>query len=353
MKNKSVLIIPGHLQSVSQGYRDAFTHLGWTVFVHDPKCKLEFIKFLEQHDVDMIMTTTKFGIRQLPIDLINSKGIQVVIHVLPHNSQNTGFCGEYRKMLYGEIDIIKQIQNRYLWSQIPDPSYCKYFDLLKGHRIYHLPFAANIFKAKPRNFDVACDVAYVDCFINKQQRLRTFFSKVIERLKFIQADVRVWSDINIDALSFTNNGMLDNQGMLPEIYAGALVCPNIHHEDELGVCLNEQYYQIGICGGLQVVDNPIAESAFVATTLSKFIKSVTTVIEDEFRRDPEEINEQILHFAHDHTYLVRLAQMFKNIDHVYAQQIDCESQEVAKKYCWEMEDIVGGTDVLEPGAIPN
>jgi len=350
--NRSILIIPGHMQSVAEGYRDAFKHLGWTTFVHDPKCKLEFVQFLEKNDIGFIMTTTKFGIKQLPIDIINEKKIQVIVHVLPYNQRGQGFCGEYRRTLDGEVDLISQINNTYLWTNIPDPAHCKYFDGLRGLPIDCVPFAGNIFNAKPTNFDISSDVAYVGTFINKQQRLKTFFSKVIERLKFIQADVRVWSDITIDALSFTNNGMLDDQGMLPNIYAGAMVCPNIHHEDELAVCLNEQYYQIGICGGLQVVDNPLAEMAFVAPTLPKFIKNVTTVIQDEFRREPEEIHNQIVHFAHDHTYLVRLAQMFKNIDHIYSMQIDCEAEEVAKKHCWEMEDVIGDTDVLKPGAVP-
>jgi len=350
MKNKSVLIIPGHMPSVADGYADAFKHLGWTTFVHDPKCKLQFVKFLEEHDIAFIMTTTKFGIKQLPIEEINDRGIHVIVYTLPYNSRGVGFCGEYRRTLDGEMDLIDQIDNKTLHTSIPDMSY---FDLLDGVDIKHIPFAGNIFKAKPSDFTVSCDVAYVDTFVNKQKRLRGFFAKVIERLKFIQADVRIWSDIKIDALSFTNNGMLDDQGMLPNIYAGAMVCPNIHHEDEIGLCLNEQYYQIGICGGLQVVDNAVAECAFVGEKLSKFIRSVTTVIEDEFRREPQEIHDQISHFANNHTYLDRLAQMFQSIDSDYAVEIDFQAGEVAKKHCWEMQDIVGGTDVLEPGAIPN
>lgn len=346
----NVLIIPGCLQDVSEGYKDSLANCGFKVHIYDPKCKLECARFIKEHNIDCIFTTSKFGTKQLPIELINERDIWVVIYTLPCNSENLGYCGRYRYTSVREIELIEQIKNRYLWTQIPKRLHKKYFDLCED-QIHQVDFAGNIFNARPQTYAVSHTIAYVGQFINNTERLHKFFLPMMERMKYLGVQAKTWSDIRIDSPNIINNGILSNKKELPDIYAGALVCPNIHHTDELGVSLNQEYYQINICGGWQISDNDFVNNiidgwVLRACELSTFIGAIDHPIKNNRHKDPEHRMKQIEIFATNHNYLMRLAQIFSEIDSDLSIMFDDKSKEVAEKHCWEMKDIVEGRNVL-------
>ena len=89
--NKCALCIPrpgATAKMIQQGYVDALRHLGWRVYLGDPKTKLCCRQWIEKYGIQFIMTSSRYGVRQLPIQVINDNQVTVIIDALPLNTTN-------------------------------------------------------------------------------------------------------------------------------------------------------------------------------------------------------------------------------------------------------------------------
>ena len=110
--NKCALYIPrpGITSKIIQhGYVDALRYLGWKVYVGNPKTKLGCRKLIEEYGVQLIMTSSRYGIRQLPIQVINDNQVVVIVDVLPLNPASATTDGPYEFAHNDEQELKKGI----------------------------------------------------------------------------------------------------------------------------------------------------------------------------------------------------------------------------------------------------
>jgi spore maturation protein CgeB len=121
--------------------------------------------------------------------------------------------------------------NKYLWNYIPhsyDP-------------MVHRPVTPS----------GSCDVLMCGTGWPERQRL-------LESMSWDGIDLRllgIWPDVNQDSplFPFVHQACIDNLKM-PEIYAGAKICLNIHRGHPEARSLNPRAYEVAACGAFQISD---------------------------------------------------------------------------------------------------
>lgn len=347
--NKSALYIPRPgwtSKMIRHGYVDALRHLGWKVYVGDPKTKLGCRQIIENYNIGLIMTHSRYGIRQLPIDVINANGISVFIELLPSNEPGMTIDGPYELAHIDEQDIISDIQSVITHTRLAPHVWKEYMQTWLEHdfKIFYLPAAGNIIKALPPTCTTLTDVAMVANFSHRQIIMQRLIEPLFKRLDLLGHSYQAFGDDIWQRAGLNYNGPLsDDASKLSHVYATAHVCPNVHTEKQvmLQACVNERSFMIPLCGGVQVSDNPsiskyLGEHCYIAKSTTDFINRVIMLVNDQPNRF-EAIRNSVEHVAHNHTYFNRLCDIFKVAGlHDQAVNTEKEGHSVAVRHCWAM-----------------
>lgn len=331
---------------VQQGYIDTLQYLGWNVYVGDPKTKLCCRKWIEEYGIRLIITYSRYGIRQLPIQIINDNKVFVVINALPLNEFNLFIDGPYEFAHDDETNLINKIQNVIVHTCLEPNIWSEYMCGWENDDIdlVHVPVAGNIIKALPSSCEVLTDVAMVANFNHRQDIMQNLIEPLFKHLDLLGYSYQVFGD-NIWQLAGINcNGPLIGDNMkLANVYATAKVCPNVHTSKQVvtNACINEKSFMIPLCGGIQVSDNPIVTKYLkshcaVATSATDFINKVIGLAENKLRNF-EKIKTSAEYIADNHTYFNRLVTIFTKIGlSEFADEAKVGGKRVAKRHCWEL-----------------
>lgn len=348
--NKIALLIPRpgiSYRMVQNGYADALRHLGWKVYCGDPKTKLCCRKWIETHGIELIMTHSRYGLRQLPIQTINDNRVTVVVSALPLNPSDSTIDGPYEFAHRDEPDLIAKIRDVVVHTHLEPDVWSKYMSgwQNKGVYITHLPFAGNLVKALPLSCNALTDVAMIANFSHRQGIMRCLIEPLFKRLDLLGHSYQAFGD-NIWQLAGLNyNGpLVGDISKLSHIYATAKVCPNVHTEKQISIqaCLNERSFMIPLCGGVQVVDNPLASKYLeshcaVATSTTDFMNKVIGLVENQHQRFVT-IKESVAHVAYKHTYFNRLIKLFLELELTgLAYETESKGKKAAIRHCWELD----------------
>ncbi|KKN98857.1 hypothetical protein LCGC14_0140980 [marine sediment metagenome] len=346
MMNKTALYIPrpgARASMVQQGYVDALEYLGWTVYQCDPKSKLGCQRLIEEYGVRLIMTHSRYGIRQLPIQVINANQVTVVVEVLPLNTSNLTVDSPYELAHDDEPNLIKEIDNVVIHTHVESHLWLK---LMSGwNDILHLLMAANLTKAMPPTCSVLTDVAMVANFEHRQGIMKHLIEPLFKRVDLLGYSYQAFGDNIWQRAGLNCNGPLPlDSDKLAYIYSSAKVCPNVHTEAQIGLqaFLNERSFTIPLCGGLQVSDNPLATKYLgsycaVATSTTDFMNKVINLIENQSSRY-DKIRAGVRNIAQNHTYFNRLVKIFEKAglpDH--KEEASQKGTRLAIRHCWEID----------------
>ena len=347
--NKCALCIPrpGLTSTmVQQGYIDALRHLGWEVYVGDPKTKLGCRKLIENCGIQLIMTYSRYGMRQLPIKDINDNNIFVVVEALPLNPDNRTIDGLYELAHEDEPDLVQEIDNSIVHTRIEKDIWPEYMSGWDENNIelLHLPVAGNMVNAVPPTCSRLTDVSMVANFSHRQDIMKKLIAPLFKRLDLLGYSYQAFGD-NIWQLSGLNyNGPLPgNISRLAHVYATAKVCPNVHTEQQVNIkaCVNERSFTIPLCGGVQVSDNPmitkyLGSHCDIAVNTTDFMNKVINIVEDQSPRF-DRIRASVEYVAHRHTYFNRLADLFRAMGLLkFSDEAKTKGHRAAVRHCWEI-----------------
>lgn len=332
---------------VQNGYVDALRHFGWKVYVCDPKTKLGCRKLIEDYGVRLIMTHSRYGIRQLPIDTINTNKVIVFVDALPLNDSDLAIDDPYEVSHHDEPDILKEIESVTVHTRIEQHLWLKYMSHWGENDIdlIHVPVAGNMVTAMPPTCARLTDVAMVANFAHRPNIMKHLIEPLYRRIDLLGYASQAFGDDIWAKAGLSHNGpLVADKNKLAHIYATARVCPNVHTEQQvlLQACVNERSFMIPLCGGVQVSDNPLIskyleEHCVVAASVTDFINKVTGLVEDQPQRF-ENIRAGVKHVADNHTYFNRLVDLFQAaglFDQVAGMAE--EGQRAAVRHCWEID----------------
>lgn len=333
--------------AIQQGYTDTLRRLGWKVYCYDPKTKLGCQKFIEEYGVRLIMTHSRFGVRQLPIDTINKNNVFVIVDALPLNSDDMGLNGPYEFAHKDESYILKKIKKIVIHTRINSHLWSEYMSGWQSNDIdlFFLPVAGNIVRALSPTCSILTDVAMIANFAHKQDVLKHLISPLFDRLDLLGYSYQVFGDEAWKLSGIVHNGSLIDDGeKMAHIYATAKVCPNVHTVEQVKsqICLNERSFMIPLCGGRQILDNPIAVNHLglhceIASTTTDYMNKVIDAIEDKTPRY-DRVRAAVEHVAHNHTYFNRLNMLFLELGlEKFADEAKTEGKSMATRHCWEID----------------
>ncbi len=344
--NKIALLIPRPGMSsemIQIGYADALKYLGWKVYLGDPKSKLGCRKLIEEYGVQLIMTSSRYGIRQLPIQVINDNHVVVSVDALPLNLANATIDGPHEFAHDDEPDLMKEIREVIIHTCLEPNLWSEYMCGWQDSDLIHLPVAGNMVQALPPTCSVLTDVAMVANFNHRQDIMRHLIKPLFKRLDLLGYSYQAFGD-NIWQLAGLNyNGPLDIT-KLAHVYATAKVCPNVHTVKQIRfqACVNERSFMIPLCGGIQVSDNPmiskyLGKHCEIATSTTDFINKVIGVVEDQSQRF-DKIKASVEYVANNHTYFNRLTDLFRVAGlYKYEEDVKVKGQRAAVRHCWEID----------------
>lgn len=348
--DKCVLCIPrpgDTPTAIQQSYVDALERLGWKVYCCDPKTKLGCQKFIDEYGIRLIMTHSRFGVRQLPIRVINKNNVAVIVDALPLNPDDTGLNGPYEFAHQDEAYFLEEIERIVVHTKIAKHLWPLYMSGWKSNDIdlFFLPVAGNIIRAMPPTCSILTDVAMIANFSHKQDVLKHLISPLFRRLDLLGYSHQVFGDESWKLAEIVHNGhIVDDGKKIAHVYATAKVCLNVHTTEQVKqqVCLNERTFMIPLCGGRQIVDNPMAieylgQHCEIADTVTDYINKVVDAIEDDKPRS-DRIKSAVEHVSHNHTYFNRLTALFSELGlEKFAEEANTEGQSAATRHCWEMD----------------
>lgn len=348
--DKCVLCIPrpGLTSTmVQQGYVDALRHLGWKVYVGDPKTKLCCRKWIEAYGIQLIMTHSRYGMRQLPIQVINENKIAIVVEALPLNSGNKSIDGPYEFAHEDEPCLIKEIDNSLVHTRMEENIWPEYMGGWGENdvELLHLPVAGNMMKAMPLTCSYMTDVAMVANFGHRQGIMKHLIAPLFQRLDLLGYSYQAFGDKIWQLAGLNYNGpLLGDIAKLSRVYSTAKVCPNVHTEQQVRIqaCVNERSFMIPLCGGVQVSDNPMIAKYLgphcdIAVSTTDFMSKVIAIVEDRSSRF-DKIRESVKHVAYQHTYFNRLADLFHAMGlSGFGEEAETKGQRAAVRHCWEID----------------
>ena len=347
--NKCALCIPrpgGTSRMIQNGYVDALRHLGWKVYVGDPKTKLGCAQLIEKHGIGLIMTHSRYGMRQLPIDTINANQVMVFVEALPFNTGELTIDGPYELAHEDEADVVRAIESVVVHTRLEPHLWGNYMSAWgeQGVDLSHIPAAGNLIRALPPTCTALTDVAMVANFAHRQGIMKQLIEPLFKRLDLLGHSYQAFGDDIWARAGLNYNGPLDDYSKLSHVYATARVCPNVHTEQQVGLqaYVNERSFMIPLCGGVQVSDNPLVTRYLgphcrIAYNVTDFMSQVVELVGDRPERF-EQIRAGVEHVAHQHTYFNRLVDLFGIVGwDDQATEVAEEGQRAAVRHCWEID----------------
>jgi len=355
--NKCALYIPrpgSEYSMIKDGYVDSLRSLGWTVYVCNPKTKLYCQQLIEQYNIELIMTHSKYGIRQLPVDTINKRCVKVFIEALPLNDNDLTIDGPYEYADESEPEIILSIDGAIVHTKIEKHLWDSYFSgwTVAGIDLYHILAAGNIVSMVPRNMETLCDMSIVANFKNRQGIMRGLIEPLCRRLELLGYTYQAFGDEIWEMAGLKYCGPLAcKANLLSNVYATSNVCPNVHTEEQVSLAsnLNERSFGITLCGGVQISDNPLATRYLaghceVAVSTTDYINRVIARIEKE-RTNFDQIKSGVSFVATKHTYFNRLIDLFQICGWFEAaEEVERQTDRIKFSHCSKIDAMISAME---------
>jgi len=331
---------------VAVGYRSALKSMGFDVLVYTPKTKLQTKDVIDKFDVDIIFTTCKYGLKQLPIEKINEQHIKVIVDVLPCKKSGLYIDGPYEQADQFDIEVVEKLNHVLLKTVIEPSLWDEYLSdwVSTGKSMCHTPYAGNLFVPQPRHFSNTFPLSFIGSFKNKRDRMKSHIMPIIHRLEFVGIPYDIigddsWSDFYING----RKAFISEQEK-SDYYGNSIVSPNFHStkQIETQAYLNERSFAIQLCGGLQITDMPLASSVFdnnvfVADTPAKFISLLEDLMSNTNKRF-DRIVQSVTNAAYNHTYFNRLHSIFSGLYmNECAEKCDIDGKRLANLHIWSLE----------------
>ncbi len=349
---KSILYMPkpdSGSRIVAQGYKNALEHLGHRVFICNCPTKYHTQNLIEEQDISLIFTSCKYGIRQLPIDIINKRKIGVIVEALPWNSKELFVDGPYEVSDPCDIDTINQIDSKFVHTKIIEELWSEHMNcwIDNGINLGHLPYAGDLMGATSRDFTAQFRSCFVGNLSHKQERFDTFILPILERLRFLNLSCRIYGDKTWGSVSIPNHGVLYDHQKLSDLYSQSIICFNFHTEAQINAqaYINERSFTIQLYGGKQVTDMVLSRQYFekcidIGDNTTKFIQHLEGIIKRPLKRFLE-VRNAINNAADNHTYFNRLCTIFEGLD-MRDDLAECcrVGLKLSSSYKWDMDAIL-------------
>ncbi len=348
--NKKALLIPrpgATASMVRMGYSDALKNLGWTVYICDPESKLGCRRLIEDYGIALIMTHSRYGVRQLPVSVINDNEVAVCVEALPLNPNDATMNGPYESAHDDEPEVISRISKFVVHTPLEPHTWSKYMAgwMGKGFYVMHLPVAGNMVRSLPPTYSLLTDVAMVANFGHRQEIMKELIAPLFKRLHLLGYSYQAFGDRMWELAGVDYNGPLTADAKrLAHIYGTAKVCPNVHTKKQVSAqaYVNERAFMIPLCGGIQVTDNPLIYKYLeshceIATGKTDFMNKVIGCVEDSSQRF-RKIRDASEHVSKNNTYFNRLSNIFEALGwDDYANEIVLHGERAAVRHCWELD----------------
>ncbi len=322
MKSALYIVKPGiGSEIVAEGYANALKHLNCRVLISKPSTKLQVAEFIEDHNIDFIFTSCKYGIRQLPVDLINKRNIRVAVEALPWNGTGLNLSGKYEVSDPMDIETIRSLKCCFVHTNIVEELWPMYMGLwlYNGIKLHHIPYAGDMFKALSDDYVIKYAASFVGNLSHKQGRIDSFIVPIFDRIRFLKLPICVYGDGFWDKINVNNNGKLFDINQVRKVYAKSLVCLNFHtpQQIESQACINQRSFDIQLYGSIQLTDSPLAKRYFGENvvdpgTSTKFIELLEAITSQPHKRSKFVI-DAVRNAVNNHTYLNRLSTIFSGL----------------------------------------
>lgn len=333
--NRCALVIPNRViwpEPFAHGYADALTAMGWDVILHRATSKYEITQYIEKYGVSLILTECRHGVRQLPIEMINRNNVAVVVRAAPFNTKGESPAQDIEYVDPSDPHLISMIERCVVHTHLELGAWDRYLHgwFNMDIPITPVPLAGNLVRAMPTHIVPTHDLAMVGNFWHKQDEMVHWLTPLMHRLgKHIS--MNIWGDQLWHRLGLSNVRPLINAfDKFANIFGRASVSANLHSaEDRRGLAVNDRTFEIPMCGGLQVTDNPLASKylgsyVVVVPNPTEFIAAIEQAVQNPFLRVSELLNVARC-AATEHSYFNRLAVIFRGL------RMDGESQAAAIK----------------------
>jgi len=316
--------------SVAKGYSDAIRYLGCQPYVCMPQTKMEIRQLIEKYGVRLILTESKYGIRQLPVDIINKNDVMVVSRALPLNSNNKALGNPYEIADQYETEMLSSINRHVVWTPILEKHWD---DLMHGWldadiNLVYLPHAGNLFQPLSDNFRCTIDVAIASSTIQESI-----------------------SDMLIRHLNMLGKTYGDCE------YGQAKVCFSSQIENTI---VNQSVFAVPIMGGTQIVfapesiDDYFEDHVDVVSSPTALMPLVERYVNDSSFRF-ECIKKNSLWMAMNHSYMNRLHELLNYLamPELAEKAMDAASR-LGHKRSWEINARLNAEErgeIYEPESI--
>lgn len=304
----------------ADGYLSALKELGWNTFQYHPHTKDEIRDLIINHKLSLIFAPSKYGVRQLPIDIINEYDVCVVIKPLLFIQDDTDLCRlkEIKNLLI-ESSIDPSVVEEYL------PKWCN-----AGLKPTQILPAVDLKSAMPESLNKTLDIAVVAGYADKE--LNNWIKTIVDRAAVSRFTVEIVDLMKIDLSSVIN------------IIGRAKIVCNIHDQTHrLRLKTINQFDLLSmLCGGPLVTNNLAVSQIFKDDVV--FVKTITQLInhiEYTLRncvwpaKNSLKISAVI---ARQHSYFNSLMQIFQHFGWLEDMgSLETASGRLSIQHAWEMQ----------------
>jgi len=318
LNNKTALFLfdKGDACNIVQGgFADALKSAGWKVIFRLPRSKLETRQCIEFYNISLVLTQNNYGVRQLPVNVINDKNIGVICHAFCYNDNNDTFEPFSENVNPGDVELLKKINNLVMHSQHEPEANERWFGnwARDGFKFIFTPHAANITRLFPSAFDIQRDTIFIGNASHKPQAIKEWIIPILKKQNLRhQIFGGGWQNFGVNAQHLPPH--YDN---FNNMYPTSAVCLNLHSDPQrdMNVLFNDRSFIVPLCGGFSISDSSLATRYFenvvpIAKTPKEYKELTLDYIVNVEERS-KVIYESAKIVANNHTYSHRLQDIFK------------------------------------------
>ena len=320
---KTVLYITSPIDDKNReadGYINALKQVGWNTLKYHAQTKAEIRDLIVNHELRLIFTPSKCGVRQLPIDTINECGVGVVVKPLLFTQDDT------------DLQRLKKIENLLVESSI-DPSVTGEY-LPRWHEAGLEPLqilpAVDLKSIMPESLNKTLDIAVITGYADKE--LANWIKAIVDR-----------AAVNCFTVEVVDLMKIDLPAIINVIGRAKIVC-NLHDQTHrLRLKTINRFDLLPMLCGSPLVTNNLAVSQIFKDDVV-FVKTITQLInhlEYTLRNCvwPAENSLRISAvMARQHSYFNRLMQIFRYfgwLEHI--DLLKTISGRLSVQHEWEMQ----------------
>lgn len=323
MMNKTALYIIAPIVNKNHeanGYLNVLKELGWHTLQFNPQSKAEVKDLIVNDNLRLIFAPSKYGVRHLPIDMINEYGVCVVIKPLLFIKDDTDLWNLARiKNLLIESPVHPSATEEY---------FPKWYDT--GLEPVHILPAMDLQLSVPESLNKTIDIIITVKYVDKE--LTGWINTIVER-----------AIINNFTISVVDLTKTDLPSIVNAMGQSKIVC-NLHDRIcRLQLKIIDQFDLLAMfCGSSLITNNTAVAQIFKNDVV--FTKTVTQTIRhiEQALVNYELPTEDLLRIstlvAYEHSYFNRLMQIFHHFGHLeYIDTLETISGRFCIKRTWEMQ----------------